>query len=848
GGESGVGKSRLLNELRTQALVRGTLVLTGQAIQEGGGFPFQLWREPLRQALVSVAEVDDLTVSVLHPLVPDIGQLLQRDVNPAPELTGQAAQIRLFNTIATLFQKTGQPILLILEDLHWSGESLLPIPYLVRQINQQPWFIVGSYRNDERPDLPETLPNTQLMTLNRLTAEMMAQLTVAMLGEVGKQPEVLALLHRETEGNAFFAVEVIRALAEEVGRLQDIGARNLPKTLLPNGIQDVVARRLARLPEAAIQLLQLIAVAGRELEMPLVEILADDIDVDHWWLPLCAETAILEVQQGKWQFSHAKIQDGLLAQLTPQKRANQHQQVALAVETIYPDSSEQAARLAYHWGAAGNIDKEGVYAFQAGQQAASQFSTEEALAFFSQALALLGADETEKQYEILLAREVVYEISAIDREQQQEELTQLAHLAQTLDDSAKRATVAHRQAVFYGNTAQFEKALAAAQFVVQQGELAGDETLQIRGYIEWGSMANKLNRQDVARKHLEYSVKRGREIGNQKELAQALNTLGTFYSSIGQLDDEKTCLTEALSIVQQVDDVKLESILYNNLSINAYDQNVYAEAFAYEEKYLQLSQAVGDLVGEAVFYVNTGAALYRFGDYPKAFAYLKNSVLIFRQVQDYWGETLALFYLCLTADRNKKYEEAKLFVEESIASVGGVDFTNEAGERTLYLGYIYQQQGDIERSRELYAQASSMLDESRYEAKAKIQLLQAQVAADQQNWSMAASFYTAALALLDDDRTSLLRLPIQSGLATVYLAQGDKEKALDQAEPAIDHLLHAPLIDGWHDMWSALKCYDLLSEVQDLRAEKVVDRAYVTLHEKIGFIESDEAKVNRLAS
>jgi hypothetical protein len=98
GGESGVGKSRLLDELRTLALVQGTLVLRGQAASESSE-PYELWRAALRQLVLTV-ELEDAEAGVLKALVPDIGNLLGRPVPDAPSLNPQAAKNRLFEAIA----------------------------------------------------------------------------------------------------------------------------------------------------------------------------------------------------------------------------------------------------------------------------------------------------------------------------------------------------------------------------------------------------------------------------------------------------------------------------------------------------------------------------------------------------------------------------------------------------------------------------------------------------------------------------------------------------------------------------------------------------------------------------
>src|SRR5258708_15224854 len=153
GGESGIGKSRLVGELRTLALGEGTLVLRGQSISEGGT-PYLLWRDAIRHLCLQT-KLSGMEKRVLKALVHELGTVLGNTIPDAPELDPQAAQDRLITVMNDVFARQNQPILVILEDLQWAGnESITMLQRLGRQASQQKLLIIASYRIDERPSLP----------------------------------------------------------------------------------------------------------------------------------------------------------------------------------------------------------------------------------------------------------------------------------------------------------------------------------------------------------------------------------------------------------------------------------------------------------------------------------------------------------------------------------------------------------------------------------------------------------------------------------------------------------------------------------------------------------------------
>jgi eukaryotic-like serine/threonine-protein kinase len=386
GGESGVGKSRLLEELRAFALVQGALVLRGQEESEGGS-PYRLFRDALRR-LALFSDLDEIEAGVLLPIVPDLEEILARPVAPVQELDAPAMHARLRDVVERILRRQDQPMVLLLEDLQWSrSDSLKLLQGLCPLASKAPLLIVATFRDDERPALRDDLPAMRPIALARLRAPAIAELAAAMIGEAGRKPELVALLARETEGNAFFLVEVVRALAEEAGGLDKIGTAALPEKVFAGGIRRVVQRRLQRLPGEARALLRTAAVIGRTIHPELFAALSPEVDLDAW-LSRCVEAAVLERVGDALRFAHDKLREGLLAEIAGAEGQRLHGVVAEAIERVYPDVPAQYAALAHHFRESGEAAKEAHYATLAGEQALRDAAFLEARAHLDRALAL----------------------------------------------------------------------------------------------------------------------------------------------------------------------------------------------------------------------------------------------------------------------------------------------------------------------------------------------------------------------------------------------------------------------------------------------------------------------------
>ncbi len=265
GGESGVGKSRLADETAIRALVSGVRVLRGQAVADAAS-PFDVWR-PVLRGLALTADLTDGEAAILRAVMPDIEALVGRPVGAAPAAEDAAAQTRLLVTLEEVVARERTPTLVILEDLQWAGsESVRLLAWLARVTARAPVVILGTYRDDEAPGIPRAIEERHLLKLARLPRDAIGELALAIIGPSAADARLVDGLVAETEGNPFFLVETLRAIASDVGRLEALGARHLRAGVPAEGVRRALALRLARPSPETKDLLRLAAIAGRRVD------------------------------------------------------------------------------------------------------------------------------------------------------------------------------------------------------------------------------------------------------------------------------------------------------------------------------------------------------------------------------------------------------------------------------------------------------------------------------------------------------------------------------------------------------------------------------------------------------
>lgn len=418
-GEPGVGKTRLAAELAAEIQGERATVLAGRC-DEDLGVPYQPFVEALRHFVDHTVELDERLGRYggeLTRLVPELSDRVAGLPSPLSS-DPETERYRLFDSVAAWLATVSadQPLLLVLDDLQWAAKpTLLLLRHVVRSPEPMRLCVVGTYRDTELSHdhpLVEVLADLRRQSgVKRLSLVGLDQLEVAAYveqasgGALDDDTQLLAgVIHEETEGNPFFVREVLRHLAETgvVERQGKGWATRLPVEELgiPEGVREVVGKRLARLSGEANRVLRTAAVVGPEFE-PMIVRAAGDFDEDELILALEEATGArltMEAPTGRYRFAHALVRDTLYQGLSAVRRVALHRRVAEAIETVHAGRlGDHVAALAHHYARASAPAAESAkavgYARQAGDRALAQLAHDEAVSYYQQALELLDHAE-----------------------------------------------------------------------------------------------------------------------------------------------------------------------------------------------------------------------------------------------------------------------------------------------------------------------------------------------------------------------------------------------------------------------------------------------------------------------
>jgi ABC-type oligopeptide transport system substrate-binding subunit/class 3 adenylate cyclase len=431
-GEPGIGKTRLLGELRSTFDAAGAphgqpLWIEGRCVSYGESMPYWPFRDLLRTWLGAAIDEPELRLRVAlrrnverlfggrsREIEPYLGQLLGLTLEPEAaahlaELSPEALQYRTFEVVRTLLVRLAEdgPVVVALEDLHWADASSLQLLERLLVDTETAALLLLLTMRPERDHASwgvkevaarDLSHRASEISLEALSGDAGRELLQALIGADTLPKEMERRILEPAEGNPFFLEELVRSLAD-AGALvhEDDGWRfdHAVEVEIPPTVEKVILSRIDRLSSQAHLALMAASVLGRQFGLPLLEALTSGRDGD-------VRSALTELQrldllregrrwpEPEYRFKHALIQEAAYRTLVKEDRERMHRMAAQWLEERNAGREDEVAGLlAHHWLGAADEEQAVAYLTTAGDRARQEYALDEAIGHYQELLPIL---------------------------------------------------------------------------------------------------------------------------------------------------------------------------------------------------------------------------------------------------------------------------------------------------------------------------------------------------------------------------------------------------------------------------------------------------------------------------
>jgi predicted ATPase len=654
------------------------------------------------------------------------------------------------------------PSILCIEDLQWADPSSLAlIHYVARNTRKCNLLILGTYRPE---DVSTTIDGgvhslieaMQLMSredlfqkieLERLTEEHMDEMIASFFETSNFPHEFKAQLYKESEGNPFFFISMIRMLIEEgtIDSKDDIWilTKELNEVNIPSKVYDVIIRRLFRVKEKERELLDFAAVIGEEFTSDILAKTAQINKIEllkHLRNLEQSHNLIRSIKQ-KYKFDHSKIKEVLYQHIPNELRMEYHGIVAYNIELLNKDNLNKVIEvLAYHYYRSTNKKKALTYLTNAANKAKKEYSNEEAIRFYTHALEF----EEDTQKKIML----------------------LENLGDVCDFTGE-----YDKSIEY-----YETALELVEQRNKKAEIKlkiGDNH-QIKGEYDKAIRISK-EALDLVKDNI------------CKEKALALEKLGKINYRFGNHDLTLNYCIESMKINEEINDMKGKATSLGWISMAYWSKGDFDKALKYVEESLYIGEKIKDqfLISD---FQNNAAIIYNdMGKYNIAIEYGKKSVKIAKKIGNQGLLSATLINLSLYLINDEKYEEALNYLEQGHKICKKID--NKIFNIWSYIGKaeIYLHKGDLANALELSNKAlglSSDIGMNRLTAYSKRIL--GMIYKKQKKWDISLDSFNESITLYQKMDMNKDLADSYYELGRMWKAKGDPEKAKESLTTALN--------------------------------------------------------------
>src|SRR5712692_5877889 len=672
-GEAGIGKSRLVAEVKTSTTSQGFLLLQGNCFPTDVTYPYAPLLDLLRSLFAShpAAPLGTELERLARDLFPLLPELVPDQAMPLLPLEPEQEKRRLFAVLANFFLRlsASSPLLLIIEDVHWSDSTSLDFLHtLARRTVSQPLLLLVTYRQDEmRAELSSWLAQ---LTRERLAHEVrIAPLTRSevdtMLSAIFEERhtsfdmrrflhgELLEALYTLTEGNPFFVEETLSAMIA-AGDIFYAGGywnrRSLPAARIPHSVQDAVQQRTQHLGEAAKQVLTLAAVAGRHFDFALLQQLTgyDEEQLLLVMKELVSAQLVVEESTEQFAFRHALTRQVIYTHLLARERTKLHRMIAETMEQLPPAALDAHVEdLANHFYQAKVWQKAVDYAQRAGEKALRLYSHRAAIDYFTWELEAADHLSLPPAPSLYRARGQAYETLG-EFEQAQHDYTQALDAARKMNNRAAEWQSAIDLGFLWAGRdyAQAETWFRQALILSQSLD---DPALHARSLNRIGNWHLNMEQPHEALRYHQEALAIFQHLHDARGIAETLDLLGMTSYLGGDLIGGTAYYQQAIALFDELGNREglTSSLATLTMRASTYHTDALiavaslAEVLPDAHRAVKVAREIGQRSAESYALLQLGLCLGSQGEYTHALAACQQSLHIAEEIEHRQWQTAA---------------------------------------------------------------------------------------------------------------------------------------------------------------------------------------------------------------
>jgi class 3 adenylate cyclase/predicted ATPase len=534
--EPGVGKSRLFYEFKATSQ-SGWIVLETFSVSHGKASAYLPIIDLLRNYFRIANEDDERTrrekvagkITILDrtledtlPYIYGLLGIVEGD-DLLAQMDGQIKKRRTLEAIKRILlrESLNQPLMVIFEDLHWIDEQTQELLNLLADsIGTAKFLLLVNYRPEYSHQWNSKTYYTQLR-LDPLGRENAEEMLSALLGDGKDLIPLKRLIIERTEGTPFFMEETVLVLLDE-GALARNGTVKLTKSLnelkIPPTVQAILAARIDRLPPDEKELLQTLAVLGKEFTLSHLKatVARSDSELERMLADLqMAEFVYEQPATGdiEYTFKHALTQDVAYNSVLIDRRKLLHGRAGQALESMFAEQlDDHLGELAHHYSHSDNVGKAVEYLGRAGQQALQRSAYADAIAYFTTALQLLTSlPDTRERAQRELALQIALGAPLMNTRgfaapEVGQAYTRARDLCQSTGATAQLPVALRGLWEFYEVRAEYQTALELGEQLLALAQSLNDPALLVAAYSALGDTLLWLGQFTASRNHCERGI------------------------------------------------------------------------------------------------------------------------------------------------------------------------------------------------------------------------------------------------------------------------------------------------------------------------------------------------------